>query len=103
MKTKKQVNVFIVDDNKIFALALKAYIETAFEKMGVKTYSFETGEKCMELFINVLPELVILDYSLNSMSSDAADGLQVLEKIKMSNSETSVIMLTSNDNIDTVL
>ncbi len=97
MNIKKLINIFIVDDNKIFSLALKAAIESAFENLLIKIYSFETGEKCMERFVQVLPDLVILDYSLNSMSPDAMDGLQVLNKIKENNFETSVIMLTSND------
>ena len=57
----------------------------------------------MERFLQVMPNLVILDYSLNSNSSGAADGLQVLAKIKATNSKTSVTMLTSNDNIETIL
>lgn len=100
---KKQINIFIVDDNKVFGLALKAYIETAFEKMFIKVHLFETGEACMEKFMEVLPELVVLDYYLNSTSPDAIDGLMVLDKIKKNNIETSIIMLTSNDHIDMVL
>lgn len=103
MSIKNQINVFVVDDNKVFALTLKSYIETAFENVFLKVYFFETGEKCMEGFIKVIPELVILDYSLNSKLQDAADGLQILEKIKTINPATSVIMLTSNDHIDTAL
>lgn len=103
MNIYKQVNIFIVDDNKIFSLVLKAYIETTFKNMFTRIYSFETGEKCMESFFQVLPELVILDYDLNSTSANAANGLQFLEKIKKINPGSSVIMLTSNDNIETVL
>jgi serine phosphatase RsbU (regulator of sigma subunit) len=75
----------------------------AFENLLIKIHSFETGEKCMEGFMEVVPDLVILDYYLNSKSTEAADGLQVLEKIKMDYLETSVIMLTSNDHIDIAL
>lgn len=103
MNIKKQINIFIVDDNKIFSLALKAAIEIAFENLKIEIHSFETGEKCMEEFMEVVPDLVILDYYLNSKSSEAADGLQVLEKIKKDYKETSVIMLTSNDHIDIAL
>lgn len=100
---KKQINIFIVDDNKSFALALKAVIETTFKNKSIKIHSFETGENCMEKFRQVMPELVILDYCLNSKSDDAVDGLQVLGKIKKINADTSVIMLTSNDHIDIAL
>jgi len=103
VKIKEQINIFIVDDNKIFALALKTAIEVAFQNMPIKIHLFETGENCLERFMQVMPELVILDYYLNSNSPSAADGLEVLDKIKKYNLETSVIMLTSNDHIDTAL
>jgi serine phosphatase RsbU (regulator of sigma subunit) len=103
MNTQKQINIFIVDDNTIFTETLKAYIETAFGDMITKIHSFETGEKCMEDFMQVMPELVILDYNLNSKCPEAEDGLQVLDKIKINNFKTSVIMLTSNDHIDVAL
>jgi serine phosphatase RsbU (regulator of sigma subunit) len=103
MSIDKEIKVFIVDDNRVFALALKAYITTAFEKRFIKVFSFETGEKCMERFAQETPEMVILDYSLNSRFDGAANGLKILEKIKKINSKTSVIMLTSNDQINTAL
>lgn len=100
---KKRTNIFIIDDNKVFALTLKASIENAFKKRSIKVHTFETGESCMKKFMQIQPELVILDYSLNSTSLDAADGLQVLDKIKKCNSRTTVIMLTGNDHIEVAL
>lgn len=84
-------------------MTLKASIETAFENMHFNLYSFETGEECMDKFIQIKPEIVILDYYLNSNYPDAADGLQILHKIKNNNFDTNVIMLTSNDQIDIAL
>lgn len=103
MNSKKNTNIFTIDDNIVFSLALKGYIETAFESMQVKVYSFDTGENCIEKFIHVKPELVILDFSLNSMSPGAANGLEVLDMMKKIYSETSVIMLTSNIQLDIAL
>ncbi len=103
MKSKNQTNIFIVEDNPIFALALKGYIETAFQNRLIKIYSFETGEKCMQQFAQILPEFVILDYNLNNNSLRAANGLQVLDQIKLINFDTSVIMLTSNHQIEIAL
>ena len=103
MNIKNQINIFIVDDNKVFALALKADVETAFPKMLIKIHLFETGEKCMEKFMQVMPEVVILDYYLNSKYPDAADGIKVLDWIKRENYKTDVIMLTSDDHIDIAL
>jgi serine phosphatase RsbU (regulator of sigma subunit)/DNA-binding NarL/FixJ family response regulator len=103
MKTEKEINIFIVDDNKTFALTLQSAIENAFDTKNIKVLPFETGENCMAKFNEILPELVILDYILNSKSPDAADGHAVLEKIKARSPETSVIMLTSNNSLDIAL
>jgi len=100
MNKKNQIIIFIVEDNKIFSLALKADIENALKNKSVKIYSFETGEKCMEKFEELKPQVVILDYHLNSKYPDAADGIIVLDWIKKENDDTDVIMLTSDDKID---
>lgn len=100
---KDLINVFIVDDNKVFTLALKADIENAFKDMDLIVQTFETGEKCMETFKEVVPDLVILDYHLDNKYPDAADGIKVLDWIKKENNATHVIMLTIDDNIDIAL
>jgi DNA-binding NtrC family response regulator len=100
MNKKNQIRIFIVEDNKVFALALKADVETSFANRPIKIHSFETGETCMKKFKEEKPHVVILDYHLNSSNSDAMDGIKVLDWIKKENHDTNVIMLTSNDNID---
>ncbi len=100
MSKKKETNIFIIEDNKLFTLALKADIEATFTKTPIRIHSFETGEASMDLFKEVKPEIVILDYHLNSKHPDAADGIKILDWIKNEDEETNVIMLTSDDNID---
>lgn len=100
---KNQINIFIVDDNKVFSLALKADIENIFKNMFIKVYLFETGEKCMRRFLQVMPEFVILDYYLDSKDMAADNGIKILDWIKKENAETNVIMLTSDDHIDIAL
>lgn len=103
MKKTNQKTIFIVEDNKVFTLALKADIESAFKNMPINIQSFETGEECMEKFKDENPQIVILDYNLNSQYPDAVDGIKVLDWIKKSNSETNVIMLTGDDSLDIAL
>ena len=100
MPSKTPLNIFIVDDNKLFSLALKADIEIAFQGKNIKVISFDSGEKCMERFRQNIPELVILDYHLNTTQPSASNGIKVLEWIKKENKATEVIMLTGDDNID---
>ncbi len=98
-----EINIFIVDDNNVFALALKADIENAFSTIPLKINLFETGEKCLEKFKEEKPDVVIIDYNLSKKYKDAADGIEVLEWIKKENPDTNVIMLTSDDNLDIAL
>ena len=99
MNKIKQINIFIVEDNKVFALLLKSDIESAFEEMAIKVHLFETGEACIKKIKELKPQVVILDYHLDSKYPDAANGIEVLDWIKSENPDTNVIMLTNEDNI----
>jgi DNA-binding NtrC family response regulator len=100
---KKQITIFIVDDDKSFSAVLKADIETTFDEMPIKVLLFETGEMCMKRFNEEKPKVVILDYHLNSVFSEAVDGIHVLDWIKREEYRTNVIMLTREDDIEIAL
>ena len=100
METKSPINIFIVDDNKVFSLLMKSDLENNFKDKSIEIQLFETGEACMQKFMEEKPSVVILDYHLNTKYPDAADGIEVLDWIKKKNNETFVIMMTTNDNID---
>lgn len=100
---KKHIHIFIVDDNKTYLLALKTNIETAFLTTPITIHSFETGEACMNKLNIINPQIVILDYLLNSKISEAANGLKILEWILKECPETNVIMLTNDDNVDVAI
>ena len=101
--SKKLTTIFIVDDNRVFRLALKADIEVAFAKKSIKIHLFETGENCMQEIKKEKPQFVILDYNLNSLVPNAADGIKILDLIKRASPKTHVIILTSDDHIDIAL
>ena len=46
------------------------------------------------------PDVIILDYYLNSIDKNAIDGLQTLDRIKSNNPQIPVIMLSSQDDIE---
>ncbi|OFZ00993.1 MAG: hypothetical protein A3K10_07120 [Bacteroidetes bacterium RIFCSPLOWO2_12_FULL_31_6] len=100
MSTKNQNSIFIIEDNKVLSLALKADIEASFKKKPLHIQTFETGEACMKNFIKENPPIVILDYHLNSVNPKAANGIKVLDWIKKEHPGTHVIMLTSDDHLD---
>jgi CheY-like chemotaxis protein len=73
-----QKKIFIVDDNEMFAQMVQDHL-SAFPKY--QTQIFNTGEECLK-HLYESPDLIILDYHLNDVFKDAADGLAILERIK---------------------
>lgn len=100
MNSSDKTTIFLVEDNNVLTMALKADIETTFANIPITIHSFETGEACMEKFKIKKPQIVILDYHLNSKFPDAADGVRVLDWIKKEDKGTNVIMLSSDDHIE---
>lgn len=88
-----QKHIFIVDDNEMFAQMIQDHLSAT---PKFKTTKFQTGEDCLKhLYEN--PDLIILDFHLNDVYKDAADGLAILEKIKAEQPHTHVIMLSSQE------
>ncbi|MEI6748241.1 MAG: response regulator [Bacteroidota bacterium] len=93
MEFSKPKNIFIVDDDEMFAEALSDYLT---RKAAHKISIFLTGEDCMQHLIEN-PDVVILDYYMNTVKKDAANGLQVLEAIQNQLPGTRFIMLSSQE------
>ena len=86
-----QKHIFIVDDNEMFNSMLNVHLS---ENPAYKISSFGTGEECLKnLYQN--PDVIILDYNLNDIYKEAANGLEILEEIKKHNNPIHVIMLSS--------
>lgn len=97
MKAKNPISIFIVDDNKVYLKTLENYIANKIPKVKIKT--FETGEACLQQMI-LNPDVVILDYFLDSEDPHASNGLAVLKQIRKTNPNTKVIMLSAQDSLD---
>lgn len=94
--SEKSRSVFIVDDDPMLVQMLKDHLS---EKLPINITTFSTGEDCLSN-IDKLPEVVILDYYLNSVEKDAANGIDILKKIKAKSPETEVIMLSGQEKIE---
>jgi DNA-binding NarL/FixJ family response regulator len=57
---------------------------------------FHTGEDCL-MHLSEQPEVIILDYYLDSKNKDAANGIEILKEIKKQVPQTAVIMLSSQE------
>lgn len=99
MGTIDYKRIFIVDDNEMFAEMLRDHLS---KNPKFKISVYHTGEDCItNLFQN--PDLVILDYFLNDVSKEAADGLEILSEIKKHNELIQVIMLSSQEHYGVAL
>lgn len=84
--------IFIVDDEPLLSEMLTDYLKDQYEGFNIK--SFPTGEACLQR-IDEQPDVVILDYYLNSKEKDAANGMDILKEIKKQNKALPVILLSS--------
>lgn len=96
MKTNTKIKLFLVDDDIIFLKML----EIQFQHYGdFDIETFETGELCLQN-LDQKPDVIILDFHLDGITKSAMNGLETLDKIKNSNPNIPVIMLSSQDKID---
>jgi two-component system OmpR family response regulator len=86
-------NIFIVDDDQMLTEALQDYLT---RKVAHKVTSFPTGEACLN-HLGEAPDVIILDYYLNTVHQDAANGMEILEAIRKQNPHIHVIMLSSQE------
>ena len=99
MTTKDEINIFIVDDDKMLVKALKNEIEKTFPKLNPVVTAFESGEECQKS-ISSKPTLAIVDYHLDSKIKNAMDGVKTIDMIKKHSPNTEVIMFTSEEKAD---
>jgi two-component system OmpR family response regulator len=98
MDAKKGLKIFLIDDDQLFLEALKFFLSDESPNFTATITTFNTGEACMEE-MHQHPDIVILDYYLNTTIKNAMDGIAVLKKIKALYPESRVIMLSSQDSI----
>lgn len=88
--------IFLVDDDALYLKSLEIDF-TQNTESNIKT--FATGELCLEN-ISQNPDIIILDYYLNSVDINAINGIETLDRIKAANPLIPVIMLSSQDKIE---
>lgn len=87
------LKVFLVDDDKLFVTMLADHLE---EQGRFAVTTFATGEDFLE-HIGENPDIVILDYYLDSAVPGAKNGLEILDQIKKTAPGLRVIMLSSQE------
>lgn len=85
--------IFIVDDDQMLTEALSDYLT---RNVAHHISCFPTGEACLKC-LHENPDIIILDFYLNTVQKDAANGMEVLKAIKKNHSNIHVIMLSSQE------
>lgn len=96
MINDKKILLFLVDDDALFLKSLEIEFADYTESI-IK--SFPTGELCLKN-ISQNPDVIILDYHLNSIDKNAINGLETLDRIKAVDQTIPVVMLSSQDKIE---
>jgi DNA-binding NtrC family response regulator len=91
--------LFVVDDDALFLKTLEVDLAQDL-RFSVKT--FATGELCLEN-ISQNPDVIILDYYLNGVYTNAINGIETLDKIYAINPQIPVIILSSQDKIEVAI
>ena len=99
MKNGEKIKLFLVDDDALFLKALEIeFLQHA--DFTIETYA--TGELCMENLSHT-PDVIILDYLLDSIDKNAMNGIDTLDKIKAYNPDIPVVMLSGQDKIEVAI
>lgn len=100
-KAKHTGIVFIIEDNTAYAKTLELFLKANFS--GIKEVKcFPVGETAlMEIDLN--PDVVVIDYFLNSKYHDAVTGLETIKSIREKKPEMNIIVLSGQDNFDVML
>jgi DNA-binding NtrC family response regulator len=88
--------IFVVDDDVNTTEMLKIHLNKNF---NLDVLTFSTGEECIRN-LHLEPQYIVLDYSLNMVDKNAANGIEILQKIKEQNNGSYVIFLSGQDNIE---
>lgn len=93
MSVKLQKKICIVDDDEMQRTALSDYIMS---KTPHCVTCYGTGEELLQK-LSEMPDIIILDYYLNSIDKNAANGIDTLTAIRKRHVPAHVIMLSSQE------
>lgn len=90
---EKKFNIILVDDDFIFLEMLK---ESLIDNQDYNIIAFQSGEDCLKQ-MHLNPDVIVLDYFLNSENPNAKNGLEILKEIHKINPKSKVIILSGQE------
>ena len=94
MYSNRILKFSLIDDDPQMGVILKDFLNEKYPFSEITT--FKTGEESLKKIINE-PDLIILDYHLDSIDTTAMNGLQVLKKLKEKIPQVPVIFLSGQE------
>lgn len=108
-QSSSDIQICIVEDNEVTRYLIEKYLyefeqHEPFSSSGKKFYvhTYETGEELLHDFPHQ-PDLILLDYYLNSQTPEAQNGLEIKRKIHQQNADLKVIFLSGDGDTKLVL
>jgi len=87
-------SILIVDDE----ISIRQSLEGILEDEGFETFFAATGEECLMLLQSESPDLILLDIWMPGI-----DGLETLKKIKQTQPQQLVVMMSGHGSIETAV
>jgi len=94
VKNENAATVFIIEDDIIFLEMIHDFIRTKFPFL--KLYKFTNGEDALKQ-MHLAPQIVILDFFLDSKNKGAQNGLDILLHLRKLDASIRVVMLSSQE------
>ena len=83
--------ILLVDDEK----DIREVVHLSLSDMGYQVLEAEDGDQALRIFRDTQPPIVLTDIKMPNM-----DGIELLQKIKLENPETEVVMITGHGDMD---
>lgn len=93
----KELIVFIIDDNLPYLNLLKKLLE----RPNFSVFTFNTGEECLE-YLQLQPDLVIIDYHLDSVDPNAMSGDKIAEVIEQRVPKAEIILISADSKFNLI-
>ncbi len=90
--------IFLVDDDQKHLLLLKEHLVKHLP-YHLKVETILDGEECLRR-LSENPDMIILDYYFDGVSESAANGVEVLKKIKHAMPNIPVVMMSHQDKLE---
>ena len=94
---RKLGTIFVVDDNPLELGMLMDYFD---KYPGIEVVGFANGDECVKHIVmsSIFPDMILMDYFLDSEIAHSKDGLEILVKLKEICPNTAIIMHTGDEN-----